>query len=99
MRNADDRYTNQLVIDEEGYAKVIEYMSDNSRLFPLRYEAWQAGNMYVGKYSQLSNLDDVYISSLQGWLSYLETGKSVYMDYLHDNRDEEKLIREIMTYY
>ena len=98
MRYADDRLDNQLVIDENGYAKVIE-RDEGSYLYPVRHELWCSGNMYVGKYSSLSTLEDDYISSLQGWLLYLKTGRPQYMDYVHDNRNEKDLIQEIMTYY
>ena len=98
MRNADDRVNNQLVIDENGYAKVIK-RDECSYLYPVRHESWNSGNMYVGKYSSLSTLEDDYISSLQGWLLYLKIGRPMYMDYVHDNRNEEDLIQEIMTYY
>mgnify|MGYP000857143912 FL=1 len=98
MRYADDRLDNQLVIDENGYAKVIE-RDEGSYLYPVRHELWCSGNMYVGKYSSLSTLKDDYISSLQGWLLYLKTGRPQYMDYVHDNRNEKDLIQEIMTYY
>lgn len=98
MRYADDRLDNQLVIDENGYAKVIE-RDEGSYLYPVRHELWASGNMYVGKYSSLSTLEDDYISSLQGWLLYLKAGRPQYMDYVHDNRNEIDLIQEIMTYY
>ena len=98
MRYADDRLDNQLVIDENGYAKVIE-RDEGSYLYPVRHELWCSGNMYVGKYSSLSTLEDDYISSLQGWLLYLKAGRPQYMDYVHDNRNEIDLIQEIMTYY
>lgn len=98
MRNADDRVNNQLVIDENGYAKVIK-RDEFSYLYPVRHESWDSGNMYVGKYSRLSTLEDDYISSLQGWLLYLKTGSPKYMDCVRDNRNEEYLIQEIMTYY
>ena len=98
MRNADDRLNNQLVIDENGYAKIIK-RDEYSYLYPVRHESWDSGNMYVGKYSSLSTLEDDYISSLQGWLLYLKTGRPQYMDYVHDNRNEEDLIQEIMAYY
>ena len=55
--------------------------------------------MYLGKYSKLSTLDDNYISSLQGWLLYLKTGRTQYMDYLHENTNEEELLKEIKEYY
>lgn len=98
MRNADDRLDNQLVIDENGYAKVIK-KDEYSHLYPVRHETWCSGNKYVGKYSSLSTLEDDYILSLQGWLLYLKTGKPIYMDHKYDNCNEEDLIREIMTYY
>lgn len=98
MRYADDRLDNRLVIDENGYAKVIE-RDEGSNLYPVKHESWDSGNMYVGKYSSLSTLEDDYISSLQGWLLYLKTGRPQYMDYVHDNSNEKDLIQEIMTYY
>lgn len=98
MRSADDRLSNQLVIDEDGYARII---SDNTSgyLYPVRHESWDAGNVYVGKYSKLSTLDDNYISSLVGWLSYLETGRKQYIDYVDATKDEKELIRKINEYY
>lgn len=98
MRNADDRVDNQLVIDENGYARVIQ-RDEYSDLYPVRHETWSAGNMYVGKYSGLSTLEDDYISSLQGWLSYLETGSTEYMDHVPDDCNEANLRQEIMKYY
>ena len=98
MRSADDRLSNQLVIDEDGYARII---SDNTSgyLYPVRHESWDAGNVYVGKYSKLSTLDENYISSLVGWLSYLETGRKQYIDYFDDTKDEKELIQRIKEYY
>lgn len=96
MRNADDRRHNMLVIDEDGYAKIVQ---DSGLLYPVRHESWDAGNMYVGKYSKLLTLNDNYISSLQGWLVYLQSGRTVYMDYVHENTNEDILIKEIKKYY
>ena len=98
MRSADDRISNQLVIDEDGYAKVISDRT-SGYLYPVRHETWAAGNVYVGKYSKLSTLDDNYISSLDGWLSYLETGIKQYVDYVDDTKDEKELIQRIKEYY
>jgi len=98
MRNADDRHHNMLVIDENGYAKIIQD-TENGFLYPVRHESGDAGNVYVGKYSKLLTLDDDYLTSLQGWLIYLRTGKSVYMDYVHENKKEEKTIKSINEYY
>ncbi len=98
MRNADDRVENQLVIDENGYAKIINNTVEGV-LYPVRHESWNAGNVYVGKYSQLKTLDENYIMSLQGWLLYLKTGRKQYMDYLHENCNEKQLIEEIKKFY
>ena len=98
MRNADDRLNNQLVIDENGYAKVIQGQG-YGYLFPVSHESWNSGNVYVGKYSKLSTLEDDYISSLQGWLLYLETGRKQYMDYMHENTNQEELLNKIKKFY
>ena len=73
--------------------------SELSHSYPVRLTSWNAGNMYVGKYSSLSTLDENYIMSLQGWLSYLENGKSITIDYVYDNCDEKSLLETIQKYY
>lgn len=98
MRNADDRYHNQLVVDEFGYAKIIQ-PTEEKFLYPVRLEPWDAGNCYVGKYSELNTLDDNYLCALQGWLFYLQSGKTIYMDYVHDNRNIDLILNEISKYY
>lgn len=98
MRNADDRTHNMLVIDENGYAKLIQEINEGTR-YPVSHESWDAGNNYVGKYSTLSTLDDDYISSLQGWLMYLKSGRHINMDYVHENTNVEELVKEIKEYY
>ena len=47
----------------------------------------------------LSTLEDDYISSLQGWLMFLETGKRQYMDFVYENNNEDELLSEIKKYY
>lgn len=99
MRSADDRVNNQLVIDENGYAKIVNCNEDGI-LYPVRHEIWVAGNLYVGKYSKLQTLNDNYLSSLQGWLLYLQTGEKQYVDYVDSsNSDEQELIKKIKTFY
>lgn len=98
MRNADDRKNNILVINYDGHAEIIQDI-EKSHYYPVSHESWNSGNNYVGKYSTLSSLDDDYVSSLQGWLLYLKTRKHIRMDYVHDNRDVNKLIMEISQYY
>ena len=99
MRRADDRVTNRLIIDENGYAKVLQNINRRLSPYPVSHEAWDAGNVYVGKYSKLSTLNDNYIASLQGWLDYLKTGQAQYMDYVRENSDESNLVAEIKSLY
>lgn len=98
MRNADDRNENILVINCDGYAEIIQDVT-KANYYPVSHESWNSGNNYVGKYSSLSSLDDDYITSLQGWLLFLQTHKHVKMDYVHENRDVDKLIMEISKFY
>lgn len=99
MRNADDRKTNQLIIDENGYARVVECTPIKKLLYPVRNESFNSYNNYVGKYSSLSTLDDNYINMLDGWLAYLKTGKTQYIDINQKECTEKELISEIKKLY
>lgn len=87
-----------LVVDENGRANIIQDITQGF-LYPVRHEAWDPKNNYVGKYSNLSTLDDTYLLSLQGWLSYLESGQKQYMDYIRSERDIDYLIEKILQHY
>ena len=99
MQKADDRVNNDIVIDEDGYIKIIDKDKEINYLYPVRYGELVAGNNSVGKYSSLSNLDDIYIYLLECWLEYLQRGKSIYKDYIEFNLREEELITKIEEYY
>ena len=98
MRNADDRHNNQLVVDEDGYVKIISDNKDGM-LYPVRLECWNAGNNYVGKFSKLCTLDVVYKYCLHGWFRYLKTGRKLYMDFLTEEIEEDSLISQIKEFY
>ena len=98
MKNADDRYNNRLVVDENGYAKIIRD-DEKSMLYPARLEGWNAGNNYVGKFSKLCVLDEAYECCLHGWLEYLKTGQEQYIDYLPETIEEDELIFQIKKFY
>ena len=95
MENADDRVNNTLVIDENGYPRMISNNEFDLSSFPVRNETWNAYNSYVGKYSNLSALNETYISSLHGWLLFLQSKKSIYIDYPPESQNEEELIANI----
>ncbi len=98
MRNADDRRHNRLVIDENGYAKIISD-EEPASLYPVAIEEWNAGNNYVGKYSKLYALEDSYEFCLYGWLQYLITGKAQYIEFLTESVDVDSLIEQIREVY
>ena len=98
MRNADDRHNNQLVVEEDGYVKIISDNKDGM-LYPVRLECWNAGNNYVGKFSKLCTLDEDYKYCLHGWLRYLKTGRKQYMDYLTEDIEEDSLISQSKEFY
>lgn len=98
MREADDRVHNQLIVDEDGYIKVIRDCG-YGYTYPVSHESWDAGNCYVGKYSNLSTLDEDYIAALDAWLMYLIKGEHIRTDYVPDDIDENDLIEKIKKYY
>lgn len=98
MRLADDRLGNLLVIDEDGYARVIPRTSNtDGNLYPVSHETFGAYHNYVGKYSSLSTVNENYISSLECWLEYLKTGQYQYADHC-EYSDCDQLIAEILNY-
>ena len=92
MRAADDRVRNKLVIDEYGRAKIIQEIGD-AELYPVTQETWGAGNIYVGKYSTLSDAEQSYQYMLDGWLFYIEHSRHIYVDdsYIDVNELEKKI--------
>lgn len=98
MRNADDRLNNTLVINVDGYAHLIQDTS-HAIFFPLRNETWCAGNNYVGKYSQLGDLDSAYHYCLSKWLEYLKSGEEQLMeDFDNCNLSNRQLEEQIHLY-
>ena len=88
-----------------GNAKVYKVKNQNisdcgyGYTYPVSYESWDAGNCYVGKYSNLSTLDEDYIAALDAWLMYLIKGEHIRTDYVPDDVDENDLIEKIKKYY
>lgn len=97
MSSANDNVNNKLVIDENGYAKIVQ--NPFGGLYPVSQETWHAGNNYVGKHSDLSDAKPSYHLCLKGWLSYLKTGVPYYADYYQFIENENSIIEEIKKYY
>ena len=98
MRNADDEQFNKLVIDEDGYAQIIQ-IPKQGFLYPVTQETWDAGNMYVGKNSSLSDLHSSYVLCMHLWLAYLKTGKQMYDDVYVPDDGLDEVIEEVRKYY
>ena len=98
MVRADDDVCNKLVIDEDGYAHVIQD-PQQGHLYPVSQETWGAGNRYVGKNSNLSDLHDSYVLSLHSWLSYLHYGRRIYDDVYKSDHNIQEVIDKITQYY
>lgn len=92
---ADDRVDNTLVIDEEGYAQILTERAE-AKFYPVINETWCERRKYVGKYSNLSDLQPAYHYSLGKFRDYLTTGvgqpKEDYDEYYES---EEELLTEI----
>ena len=71
MEDADDRVNNILVIDGDGYARMIQE-GNPTALYPVVHETWCSRKNYVGKYSSLGDLDSAYRYCLAKWCDYLE---------------------------
>ena len=97
MKKANDRVTNVLVIDDDGYAHIISRLEDKE-LYPVTIESWSPRNNFVGKYSSFDELMPAYLSALEGWLDYLQTGNHVYSQYSNEYNERE-LINDIEKYY
>ena len=95
MRSADDRKNNVLVVDENGYANVIDADDFHAiNTYPASIETWCSRNNYVGKYADLASVKDVYLMILSSWLSFLMSGEHGYVDYV-DLEDEADLLSKI----
>ena len=101
MKNADDRHYNTLVIDENGFLKIIQDDTEDAFLFPVRNSQWVAGNNYVGRHAFLDEnyINDIYMYCLTAWLRYLETGKAQYSSECWINEDEKSLLKSIKNFY
>ncbi len=98
MENANDEVNNKLVIDEDGYARIIQNPFQGC-LFPVSQETWCAGNWYVGKQSNLTDLHPSYVLCMNLWLRYLETGKRQYDDYYVSEEGIEMIVEEVKKFY
>mgnify|MGYP003288087143 FL=1 len=97
MANADDSKNNKLVIDENGYARIIT-IPGPTYLYPVSIETWCAGKGYIGQNSSLSDAELAYHLCLSLWLDYLNTNEKQYDDW-YKQIDVDKTIEKIKEHY
>lgn len=98
MRAADDRISNVLVIDEDGFARIVPD-SPEATTYPVTLQKWYPKDNIVGKYSTLSELETTYRSCLYFWLNYLRTGEHQGGRYYDESINWNDIQSEIHTYY
>lgn len=100
MEQADDRVDNTLVIDENGYAKILTDWS-NAQFYPVINETWCQRRNYVGRYSKLLDLDSAYHYLLGKLKDYLKTGfgqsKDDHDEYFESTEELLSIIRSIIV--
>jgi hypothetical protein len=96
--NGDDNFHNSLIIDFEGFPRLIPLHHGTSLAlteYAVRYETFDAGNGYVGSKSKLNHLDRTHLALLETWHTHLICGRELSTDSLQDNKTEERFIAEI----
>lgn len=100
LRAGNDFRNNRLVIDEEGYAQLIDSdLRYEYYRYPVSQESYDARNNYVGQYANLDDVNEIYTAMLEGWLHHLRTGQRYSIDYYDQGEETEKLLEEIKQYY
>lgn len=103
LLTADGSKDNTLIVDSDGYLRLIElkdYYGIRLDWIPVRYETFLAENNQLGNgQNVLRYLDNIYISCLQGWLTHLQTGKSIYVKSQIDTKQQNELMEEIKKIY
>lgn len=98
MRDADDRIPHTMAIDEDGFVKLVPYLKYR-RLYPVTFDLFEAGHNCVGKYADLSGVQDYYKTALYFWLRYLDSGRCQHADVDISTKTVEELIDEIQKQY
>lgn len=100
LRSGNDFRNNRLVIDEEGYAQLIDSdLHYECYRYPVSQESYDARNNYVGQYANLDDVSEIYLAMLDGWLHHLRTGQRYDVDYYDQCEEAEKMLVEIKQYY
>lgn len=99
LLSGDDRYNNSLIINFNGYPKLIKWVNSEDIIFTqnyaVRYETFIAGRGDVGALSNLYYIDQIYVSLLEAWLEHLKTGRSIYTDYTENKLNSDEILNTV----
>lgn len=80
LRAGNDFRNNRLVIDEEGYAHLIDSdLHYEYYRYPVSQESYDARNNYVGQYANLDDVSEIYLAMLDGWYIICAQGKGMIL--------------------
>jgi hypothetical protein len=101
IATGDDEQTNSLILNLQGQFELRQRppfdIHKNDPTVVIRHETFSAGNDYVGAEAAQDDdhIDRLFLSSLQGWLIHLKTGKTQDYSNLPCRRSYEQLREEI----
>nr|WP_259549244.1 hypothetical protein [Heyndrickxia oleronia] len=98
LLNGDDRINNSLIVNNDGFLKLVPFSQVRNISYAVRFETFDSGNGYVGKGASLYNLDEIYLSLLDAWAIHLVSHDRIYKDH-PSNQTEEELLKEIDEAY
>lgn len=95
----NDRYNNSLIIDFNGYPKLVRWINNDdiryTQNYAVRYETFAADKGEVGASSNLYYIDQIYVSLLEAWLEHLKTGRSIYTDYAENKLSSDEILNTV----
>jgi hypothetical protein len=97
----DDEQTNSLILNLQGRFELRQRppfdIHKNDPTVVLRHEIFAAGNDYVGLEAAQDDdhIDRLFLSSLEGWLNHLTTGKTQEYSNLPSSTSYEQIQEEI----
>lgn len=103
LAQGNDNINNSLIIDFDGYVKLIPTDTDIDfipyKKYAVRHETYDARNGYVGKVFNDNLFFNLYLNLLDKWLSHLICCRSLYLDCYKNNLNEEHLLFKIHSIY
>ncbi|MBU8677165.1 hypothetical protein WKH37_15890 [Bacillus subtilis] len=82
LSQGNDSYNTCLILTKEPQLKLIPFENLKQFDIAVRLESFAAGNGYVGKKPSNASVNEYFRTLLEGYYTFLKTGKEQYLDYL-----------------